>query len=88
MSDQESVIKFPCDFVIKAMGKATPEFEAIVFAIFEKHYPEFDPSKAKHQPSKNGKFTSITVTVYTTSKPHLDGIYQDLTDSGHVLWSL
>ncbi|RVU85826.1 DUF493 domain-containing protein [Leucothrix sargassi] len=88
MSEQETLVEFPCDFVIKAMGRSTPEFESVVFAIFAKHYPEFDPKKAKKQPSKNGNFTSITVSVYTTSKPHLDSIYQDLTDCGHVLWSM
>jgi len=88
MSEQETLIEFPCHFVIKAMGRATPEFQKVVFDIFKKHDSKFDPKKAKSQASKNGKFTSITVSVYTTSKPHLDGIYQDLTDSGHVLWSL
>ena len=88
MSEKETVLEFPCDFEVKAMGKATAEFQDVVYAIFKKHYPEFDPKKTKHKPSKNGNFVSISVMVYTTSKPHLDGIYQDLTDSGHVLWSM
>ena len=88
MSEQETLVEFPCDFVIKAMGRATPEFQKIVYDIIKKHDATFDPKNAKSQLSKNGKFVSITVTVYTTSKPHLDGIYQELTDCGHVLWSL
>jgi putative lipoic acid-binding regulatory protein len=88
MSEQETLVQFPCDFVVKAMGRSTPEFQQVVYDIFKKHDSKFDPSKAINKPSRNGKFTSITVTVYTTSKPHLDGIYQDLTDCGHVLWSM
>lgn len=37
--DQESLLKFPCDFTLKVFGLASDEFEASVFWYYSQTYP-------------------------------------------------
>ena len=86
--EQETLVKFPCDFMIKAMGKSTQTFHDTVISIVQRHDPSFSADKIRSRPSKNGNFVSVTFHVYVENKPDLDAIYQNLTDSEHVLWSM
>lgn len=85
---QESVIQFPCDFPIKAMGLASAGMDLIVVEIVRRHAPDLGEGAVKHRPSANGKYVSITVTVRAHSQAQLDAIYQDLTACEHVLMAL
>ena len=86
--EQESLIDFPCDFMIKAMGKTDSDFHETVIEIGHRHDPKFDITRVVARESKNGTYTSLSVTVYAENKPHLDKIYQDLFDHELVLWAL
>ena len=86
--EQETLVEFPCDFMIKAMGKSTPEFHETVVSIVQQHDKSFTKDKIIERESKKGTFVSVTFYVYVESKPELDAIYQNLTDSEHVLWSM
>ena len=89
MSDQEqSVMEFPCRFPIKAMGLDCAEFHASVMEIIQRHAPNTPREGFNHRTSNKGKYLSITITVEATSREQLDAIYQDLTDSAHVLMAL
>lgn len=85
---QESLIDFPCDFMIKAMGKTDSDFHKNVLEIGHRHDPKFNTARVAARQSKNGTYTSLSVTVYAENKPHLDKIYQDLFDNEHVLWAI
>lgn len=86
--EQETLVEFPCDFMIKAMGKATPEFRDTVVSIVKQHDESFTKDKIVERESKKGTFVSVTFYVHVENKPDLDAIYQNLTDSDHVLWSM
>ena len=88
MSEQESALKFPCQFPIKALGKAGPELDIRIVEIIRRHAPDFDAGAVTLKPSKSGKYTSVTVTIQATSKQQLDAIYQDLTDCPEVIMAL
>ena len=88
MSKQESALKFPCQFPIKALGKAGPELDIRVVEIIRRHAPDFGAGAVTLKPSKGGKYTSVTVTIQATSKQQLDAIYQDLTDCPEVIMAL
>ncbi|MEJ2529313.1 MAG: DUF493 domain-containing protein [Gammaproteobacteria bacterium] len=88
MSEQDTLFEFPCEFAIKAMGLATPEFDALVVEIVRRHAPDLGEGAVATRPSKNGKFLSVTVTINATSREQLDAIYQALTDHELVLMSL
>ncbi len=88
MSDEETLLEFPCSFAIKAMGKATPDFDALIVEIVRRHVPDLHESAVKSRPSSGGKWLSVTVTITATSKSQLDAIYQELTDHERVVMAL
>lgn len=81
MTDQKDIWQFPCEFPIKIMGKATPEFESFVLATIRKHAPDMKENAIETRPSKDGNYTAMTVTVTATSKEQLDAIYSELSAS-------
>ena len=86
--EEESLIEFPCDFPVKVMGAAIPEFHSTIDKIAKKHDPEFISEETKQKVSKTGKYVSLTLNIHAKDKAQLDSIYQDLTDSELVLWAL
>ncbi len=86
--EEESLIEFPCEFPVKVMGTAIPEFHSTIDKIAKKHDPEFISEETKQKVSKTGKYVSLTLNIHAKDKIQLDAIYQDLTDSELVLWAL
>lgn len=87
-SDDLDLFKFPCEFPIKAMGKAHPDFEGEVIRIVRKHCPDLKENAVHCNESKGGNYLAITVTIMAQSREQLDAIYQDLTDSDYVKMAL
>lgn len=87
MSD-ESVLKFPCVFPIKMMGRDSVKFREIARMLVEKHVGPLDDSAIRNARSRNGKFISITITVVAQSQEQLDNIYRELTAYEDVLVAL
>ncbi|HEY8119009.1 MAG TPA: DUF493 family protein [Methylophilaceae bacterium] len=79
MAEQETLIEFPCDFPIKVMGETHAEFAATIIAVVRSQLPDFDASRIETRGSSGGRYTSLTCTVYVTSKVQLDDIYRALT---------
>ena len=86
--NEETVHKFPCDFPIKAMGLAEPDFDSLVVEIVRRHAPNVREGAVKSRPSSNGKYLAVTVTIEATSMAQLDAIYEDLTAHEKVLMRL
>lgn len=84
----DTLLKFPCEFSIKAMGKVDTDFECTVIAIVRKHYPQLGEAAVVSKLSKNKNYLSLTITITAESKDQLDAIYQDLTDHELVLVAL
>ncbi len=85
---EDTLLEFPCNFSIKAMGLAEGDFDALVVAIVRRHAPDIREGAVTTRPSSNGKYLAVTVTIEATSKAQLDAIYQDLTAHEKVLMSL
>ncbi len=79
MTEQPSLIEYPCDFPIKIMGKAQPEFAQIALEIVQSHAPDFDAATMAIRTSKNGTYLSITCIIRATSRTQLDALYQALS---------
>ena len=88
MSDQETLLVFPCQFSVKAMGLATDDFDMLVVEIVNRHVPNLGEGSVTTRSSKGGKYISVTVTFEARSKAQLDLIYQALSDNDRVLMSL
>jgi uncharacterized protein len=84
LEDGETLLEFPCEFPIKAMGLSCDELEIAVIEIINRHVDDLSEGALRMKPSKNGKYTAITVTINAQSKQQLDNIYIDLTACEHV----
>lgn len=85
---EETLLEFPCQFPIKAMGKSSAQFDLTVVEIVRRHVDDLNEGAVSSRPSKGGKYTSVTVVIEATSRAQLDAIYQDLTDHPEVLMAL
>ena len=75
----ESLIEFPCDFPLKVMGLAVDGFAQAIADEVRRHAPGFDPATMEMRASSNGKYLSLTCTVYATSQAQLDALYRAMT---------
>lgn len=87
-SDDETLLEFPCDFPIKAMGPHTEEFEGLVVSLVRQHAPDLGEGAVRTQASAKGNYLSVTVTVRATSKAQLDAIYRELTAAEEIVMVL
>jgi len=87
-SDDDTLFDFPCRFPIKAMGRDEDDFETTVVGIVRRHVPDLGEGAVTTQPSRNGRFVSVTVTFTATSRDQLDAIYADLTAHNQILMAL
>ena len=85
---QETLLEFPCDFPVKAMGRGDAEFEALITKIVLAHAEQVEGVPVTTNTSSSGAYLSVTVTIKAVSKAQLDRIYQDLTDCEQVLVAL
>ena len=83
---EESLIPFPCDFVLKIMGKSEGSFEKIALAIIRSHYS--DILHIDRKLSKNEQYLSLSVTVHAQSKAELDALYRELSGNKEILMVL
>lgn len=82
---ESSLLEFPTDFPIKALGRDDPVFCATIIDLVAEH-AEFDADKdVRVQGSNKGNFLSVTVTFRAESQPQVDAIYQSLHDHELVL---
>lgn len=89
MSDEtDTLLEFPCEFPIKAMGHADADFAEQVWAIVVRHAPETPTEQLRTTASRKGRFVSVTVTIEATSREQLDAIYRELNDHDRVLMTL
>ncbi len=89
MSDeQESPLKFPCDFPIKAMGKSGCNLDMTVVEIVRRHAPDLSEGATYTRDSRQGNYIAVTVVVHATSRAQLDAIYQDLVDHDDVIMAI
>jgi putative lipoic acid-binding regulatory protein len=80
-----SLLIFPCDFPIKAMGEHSADFEALVVTLVRRHAPDLGEGAIRTRESQGGKYISVTATVRATSRSQLDAIYRELTACEAVL---
>ena len=87
-TEEDSIMSFPCQFPIKAMGMAEEGFDVLVVSIIRKHAPDLSEGAVKSRQSQEGKYISVTVIVEAESRQQLDTIYLELTAHEKVLMAL
>jgi|GEM_PF-403759 len=87
--ERTTVLEFPCDFVVKMMGKNNEEFINKSKEIINEQFPEQkDTVTFKAVPSKDNNYLAISAKVVANSQEALDSCYQALTDEPLVLIAL
>lgn len=76
--DEETLLKFPCQFPIKVMGNNHADFENEVVMIAREHDPKLGEGAVKSKPSRTGKYLAVTVTITAISKSQIDTLYRAL----------
>ena len=79
MTNDETLIKFPCEFLIKIIGKNSELFVEEIIAIAKKYYPDLQDTAIRRKPSQQGTYLAISITVYAQDQATLDALYIKLT---------
>ena len=66
------------DYPIKLIGDAGEELRGAVVEILVKHFPEFEEKSLKVQPSRTGKYHSITAQLRFDELEQVHALYADL----------
>lgn len=86
--EDETLLDFPCEFPIKAVGLAEDSFGLLVVEIIRKHVDDLTEGAVNTRTSSNGKYLSVTVTINAESKSQLDAIYIELSGHERVMMAL
>lgn len=88
MHAKQTLLEFPCDFPIKAMGRSDSGFEARALEIVRRHAPDFSPESMRSAASRQGNYLSCTFVVRATSRAQLDALYRELSSCEQLLMVL
>ena len=83
-----SLLKFPCAFPMKVVGRREDGFAQLVADIVMRHAADFRPETIEMRTSKNGRYLSLTVTITAKSREQLDGLYVELSKHPMVMMVL
>ncbi len=81
-------LTFPCEFPVKAIGRHTEDFVAIVTEIVLRHAPDMAADAVSSRNSAGGRYLAVTATITATSREQLDNLYRELSGHEQVLWVL
>jgi putative lipoic acid-binding regulatory protein len=84
----ETVWKFPCSFPLKAFGRNSDDFEALVIEIVRRHVPDLEVSAVSSRVSNGDAYRSVTATFMAHSREQLDALYAELSGHEQVLMVL
>lgn len=85
---KESLIEFPSELSIKAMGLASDEFESLVYDLVKAHLSSGEPVDVTLVPSSKGKYVSVRVKFVAQSQAQLEAIYGDLHAHELILYTM
>lgn len=89
MSDEETLMEFPCAFALKVMVVAESGINDVMLGLINEHLEEkVSASNLSERPSRTGKYKALTVTFTATSKAQLDNIYMGLSKHNKVRMAL
>jgi uncharacterized protein len=88
VKERASLLRFPCSYPLKVVGRNVNAFHATVSAIIEKHIAEGDQVTYSVRVSSQDRYMSITATFIAQSQEQLSAIYEELHQHELVLMTL
>lgn len=77
-------IEFPCDYVIKVIGNAAPDFRDFVVEVVGRHAPGLTDADVSVNDSSKGRFSSVQLKIIATGEAQLKALFEELKASGRV----
>ncbi|HUW49859.1 MAG TPA: DUF493 domain-containing protein [Sulfuricella sp.] len=88
MTEQTTLLEFPCAFPVKIMGEAKDGFADAMLGIVLRHAPDFVPASMEMKASSAGKYVSLTCTITAVSQAQLDALYREISSHPMVAMAL
>lgn len=79
MSDEPSLLEFPCDVPVKVFGRNADAFRTVALEIVERHFGALPPGAVSEQLSRRESYVSLTIVVHAQNREQMDALYRDLT---------
>lgn len=79
------LLRFPTEYPIKVVGRASASLRTDADAILSKHVPDLDSSRTRERLSANGNFLSITYTIQAVSAEQVSALAAELTACESIL---
>jgi len=77
-------IEFPCDYVIRVIGDAAPDFTEFVVGVVVRHAPGLKESDVSVKDSSKGRYSSVQLKINATGEAQLKALFEELKASGRV----
>ena len=88
MNQEQPLLQFPCEFMIKAVGLASDDFADLVLGLVKQHAPDTQATQITLKESGKGNFLSATIKINAFSQQQLDNIYRTLTSHEQIKFVL
>lgn len=88
VKDGFDLIEYPCEYQFKAVCKTTPDIQALIQQLAADVIGDANVVSVESRPSKNNRFTSVTVTTKLTDRAELEGVYDAIANSEWVIMTL
>lgn len=84
----DSILEFPCEFTIKAIGRDPEGLQDLVTDLVHRHLSREASLEVSCRPSSKGTYLSVSVTFTALSQDHLDSVYRELSGHERILFVL
>lgn len=74
----DSPLEFPCELPIKIFGRNESAFREAALGIVRAEFEDLEADDVREAWSREGRYTSLTVTVRAQSRAQLDAVYREL----------
>jgi len=79
------LLKFPTDYPLKVVGRASEELRQAADAIVARHVPDLDASRRTERLSAEGNFLSISYVIRAVSAEQVTALAAELSACEAVL---
>lgn len=85
MEQEPPKIEFPCEnYPIKVIGDNGDDFATMVIGVMQRFVVDFDHNTVSLNPSRNGTFVSVRLSITATGPDQLKNIHEALLATGRV----
>jgi uncharacterized protein len=78
MQDKPPKIEFPCDYPIKIIGEASPDYTNEVLRIVNRYDAKCTLANSTLRPSRNGKYESLTINFWALNEQQIASMFAEL----------